>query len=197
MNSDKTMTLQKLANNPCPIWLLPYPVGFERKNLATELEANLGKLFPEDALVPLLFRGVGSDRLPTIMKTGCDVEPSDAPLFVGPLTKALEYANDGDQIIQIFRAPLLLPSWQEWPASTALDDLAEVQRSYPTVLHTEDKAWSFFSRLPQGNPRLASPYEREYGFWIPGNAHLALAGVIIITEDVDQFTAFLTNLVGS
>ncbi len=37
------------------------------------------------------FRGVGLDRLPTILATGVDVEPTTAPIFVSDFDKAWEY----------------------------------------------------------------------------------------------------------
>ena len=39
------------------------------------------------------FRGVGFDRLPTILATGVDVEPATAPIFVSDFDKAWEYGG--------------------------------------------------------------------------------------------------------
>jgi hypothetical protein len=39
------------------------------------------------------FRGVGLDRLPTILATGVDVEPTTAPIWVSTFEKAWEYGG--------------------------------------------------------------------------------------------------------
>ena len=39
------------------------------------------------------FRGVGLDRLQTILATGVDVEPTTAPIFVSDFDKAWEYGG--------------------------------------------------------------------------------------------------------
>jgi hypothetical protein len=40
-----------------------------------------------------LFRGVSSDRLDTILISGIDVTPTDAPIYANDLDKALEYGG--------------------------------------------------------------------------------------------------------
>ena len=138
-------------------------------------------------------RGVEADRLPVILATGCDVEPTDAPFFTGSLHKALEYGCTSDQVIQIFRPELLEPSWCEHPSSVTAEARLSIERDYPTVIPSVDGTHLWFTRFPFEDTRAATPYEREYGQWIRGDSCRAIAGLVILTADPSALVQNLTK----
>jgi hypothetical protein len=173
--------LVPIQGSSVPLWILPSGTARERKHLAPFIEELLGP----DLLVAAISscRGVSADRLPVILWSGCDVEPSTAPFFTGPLDKALEYGGDSDQVIQIFRPEHLASSWREYPSSLPTEERARIAQDYPTLIPSIDGTRLWFTRFPPEDPRAATPYETEYGRWIPGDASLALAALLILAAD--------------
>ena len=178
-----------IKGSSVPLWILPSGTAHERKHLAPFIEELVGP----DLLLGTISscRGVTADRLPVILLSGCDVEPSTAPFFTGPLDKALEYGCDSDQVIQIFRPEHLVSSWREYPSSLTTAERACIEKDYPTVIPIVDGIRLWFTRFPFEDPRAATPYESEYGSWIPGDASLALAALVILAADP---TALIENL---
>lgn len=141
-----------------------------------------------------VYRGVGLDRLPHILKHGCDVSPTNALLFASPYAdKSLEYGN----LIQVFVGAQLESTWREVPASIEPSDLAAIIKDYPTKLLSSDGTHLWLSRFPANDPRISSSYEVEWGRWIPGDAMRALAALLIVCRspaEHDRVTAMLTDL---
>lgn len=138
-------------------------------------------------------RGVEIDRMHAILTTGCDVEPTNAPFFTGPLRKALEYGCKTDQVIQIFRPESLDPSWREHPASILQEERESLERDFPTVIPSVDGTHLWFTRFRFEDTRAATDYERTYGQWIRGDALQALAGLVILTEDPSNLIGTLSS----
>lgn len=129
------------------------------------------------------FRCVNADRLPVILRTGCDVEPSNAVMFVDhSASKALEYGDRANKVMLLFDGTQLRNSHREVPADFDPVELAELARDYPTRLVSEDGTHLWLSRLPEGNLRVNTPYEVEYARWIPGDPWKALQGVIVLGQ---------------
>ena len=185
----KELVFKVLVDDPVSIRLLVYPSGHDRKDIGREIESAIKELFPLNLDPHLLYRGVEWSGLSRVLKNGCDVEPADAPFFAGHLSKALEYGCTGDQVIQVFRASYLKPSWEEHSASSLSQTKSEELESvYPTKLITTDGEWLLFSRFPKSDTRTGTPYEREYGYWIPRENFKALVGVILIVENPQSFS---------
>ena len=173
-----------------PVWCFVASPGFNRVDLSDSIEDVLGGHFIRSLIHSC--RGVTLDRLPVILETGCDLEPSNAPFFAGPLEKALEYGHDGDQLIQVFDSRSVQPSFRERCAATLTDEeRAEIEKDYPTVIHSDDGSMIWFTRLAYEDNRAASGYEREYGYWIPGNPAEALSVIILISSDPKRFAECL------
>jgi hypothetical protein len=78
-----------LTDRPVPVWIAAIDAKTHQHHPPIT-ERALRKSF--DVLSwDTEFRGVGLDRLPTILATGVDVEPTTAPIFVSEFDKAWEY----------------------------------------------------------------------------------------------------------
>ena len=111
-------------------------------------------------------RGVGIERLPTILANGCDVEPSNSPLYVSSLEKAPEYGQSEVQEIQVFHHQSLKRSWQEHQDTLSRQKYLEVINDYPTVINNNDDNSLRFTRLSPDDNRAGTDNERAYGHWI-------------------------------
>lgn len=129
------------------------------------------------------FRCVSLGRLAVILRTGCDVEPPDAVIFVaGSPGKTLEYGDADSKVMLLLDPEKLRSSHREVPADLDPAELAELARDYPTRLELEDGVHLWLSRLPRGDRRIYSPYEVEYGRWISGDPWQALLGVVVLVR---------------
>lgn len=165
--------------------------NFGRTKLAAAISDALGQ--PHLINLFTSCRGVPWDRLPVILATGCDVEPSDSPIFASCLEKALEYGHEGDQVIQVFDHECLRPSFCDRAVTISDEERAETERNYPTVIPSEDSSSLWFTRLSPDDSRAATGYEREYGYWIPGNPIEALCALILISSDPGRFAEYLPS----
>lgn len=180
-----------IGGKEIPVWSVIAPANFARTKLADAISNALG----ESHLINLYCscRGVTWTRLPVILTTGCDVEPPDAPLFASCLEKALEYGHEGDQVIQVFDHRFLRPSFCERLLPLAEEERAKIEKNYPTVIPSVDGSRLWFTRLSPDDSRAATGYEREYGYWIPGNPIEALCALILISSDPRRWTEFLPS----
>lgn len=163
-------------------------------------------LFRMECLLPLAsggkaawpcFRCVGLDRLPTILRSGCDVEPSNAVIFVGDSAcKALEYGDRAAKVMLVFDAGQLRNCHREVPADHDAAELAELARDYPTRLVSEDGTHLWLSRLPEGSRRINTPYEVAYARWIPGDPFQALQAVVVLGHDARMLDHVRQDMAG-
>ena len=80
-----------LRTEPVPVWAAAVDVETYRHHPPVT-ECALRESF--DVLERCTdFRGIGLGRLPTILATGIDVEPTTAPIFVSDFDKAWEYGD--------------------------------------------------------------------------------------------------------
>ena len=193
MSQEPTYQTQTIlvAGQPVPVWHFIAEAGFQRTKLESVMLETIDKNLSVNLLISC--RGVGADRLPVILATGCDVEPTDAPLFVADLEKALEYGDEGDQVIQVFHHNCLEPSFREREASLSAEERMEIEKDYPNVIPSNDGSYLFFTRLSPDDNRSATDYERAYGYWIPGNSVEALSALILISADSSRFAEYLPD----
>ena len=132
-----------------------------------------------------LYRGVGLDRLPWILETGCDVCPPDAILFATDSPqKAMEYGRTG-KVMQVFRRDRMDRSYRVFEPGAASSVVDEVRTRFPTEIKSEDGR-IHLSRMPLGKfPGAGTRYELEYGWFIPGDPLEALQMVFLVDESPD------------
>lgn len=81
------MQANLLSQSPMPVWLVRAP-----ENAPTHAWYELlMKMDPELALFS--FRGVSIERVGVVLRTGIDIEPSTAVIFLDCIDKALEYGG--------------------------------------------------------------------------------------------------------
>lgn len=147
----------------------------------------------EEKYYGCLFRGVAIDRYEPIVRNYIDVEPTDAVIFADFLEKAIEY-GDWPKLILILQSKSMSRSFRCVPATTSPAELERIRREYPTVVDLKDGTL-WFSRLQQGDSRLASAYESAYGWYVSGDPRDALAALVICCrpEDLSIAQRYLLN----
>lgn len=133
------------------------------------------------------FRAVSYDRLPVILRTGIDVEPATAPIYVAGFEKSWEYGG-WPKVIMALDGRQLERTYREIPADTPRDEIAQLMQDYPTRLESETGEYLWLTRLPQSDPGVGSLYERYDARWIPGDPFDALIAVFVfMPEDPSDF----------
>ena len=124
-------------------------------------------------------RGVALDRFEQVIATGIDVEPSDAPIWVSSLDKAMEYGG-WPKLILLLDPHCLDRTFREVGGDCSEATRADIIRQFPTELPSVDGTSRWFSRLPATDRRITSGYEIAYARWIPGDARAALRAVLLV-----------------
>lgn len=141
----------------------------------------------------LLFRCVALTRLGRIIRTGCDVVPSNAPIYAACSGKALEYGGF-NKVLQVFDPTKLEKTFTKVHKSEAPDVLEPLYQSHPSV-KVMDGDWLWFSKLPPGDFRIGTAYEIEYSFYIPGDPLEALLMIFLVGGDTEELRVeFLKQL---
>lgn len=134
-----------------------------------------------------VFRGVSIDRYESIKRNFIDVEPQDAVVFADCLEKALEYGG-WPKLILVLRWKFMSRSFQCVSAETPPDELDRIRQQYPSLVNLMDGTL-WFSRLPEGDVRIASMYESAYGWYVSGDPKDALAALMICCRPEDMGVA--------
>jgi hypothetical protein len=127
------------------------------------------------------YRATSWDRLGTVLCTGIDVEPTNAPIYVDGFDKALEYGG-WPKVILALRHEQLDRTFREVSADTPSAQLAELERVFGTKLPSADGSKLWLSRLGADDPSLTTDYEVAYARWVPGDALAALAAVFVLVH---------------
>ena len=178
---------QLLLSDPVPVLLIELDAGDSKFRPKLDVfDRTFAQLLPPNVLdVELLwecrFRADSLDRLQTILTTGIDVEPSDAVIYADFFDKALEYGG-WPKVVMALRQGGLQRTFRKIAADTPADQISELRRTYPTMLTSVDGQRLWLSRLPTEDPRVTTPYEADYAFWIPGRALDTLAGVFVLVR---------------
>ena len=144
------------------------------------------------------FRCVSLSRLESVVLNGVDVEPLDHQIYTTMFfDKAWEYGG-WPKIAMAFDQKLINRTFKEVPFDTDKDELAEIRKTYPTMLTSADGKTLWLSRLAEDDPHIAKSYEIEYGCWIPGDPLQALSALIVFTdEEAPCLTSLMTLLEAS
>jgi len=140
----------------------------------------------------LLFRCVEIDRLEMIIRTGCDVVPSDSALYAACLDKALEYGRY-NKVVQVFDPQKLERTFAKVRRSESVEVLNQFRAAYPSCRELGG-GWLWFSKLPPGDFRIGTAYEIEYSYFIPGNPLDALLMVYLVGNDPQTLRAAWEDL---
>jgi hypothetical protein len=127
----------------------------------------------------LTFRGVGVERLATILSTGADVYPTDSIIYCGALEKASEYGplilafrhRDEDGALVLQRAVATIRP------ETAAEEAAALRISHPHVLSGSGEIIRVCRVQPEHQARLN--YLRDFGYFVPGDPWRALVGMFL------------------
>jgi hypothetical protein len=172
------INVELLANQPVTLLLTPRNGG-RRDDLSRALGFIGSRLFSHRDEAPhFLFRGVGIKRLAQVMRTGCDVTPSTAPIYASQYpSKAMEYG----EVIMAFDPDKLDRTFRRVSKSESPETLKQLKEEYPTLLEVDGHLW--FSRLPPDDGRTGTTYESYYSFFIPGDPRQALLMLFLIGDD--------------
>lgn len=172
------MTYQHVTDHPVPIWF--GVVETDTLHSPPERFTKLSRLDLE--LLRCDFRSVSIDRLDTVLATGIDVHPTDAVLFANTFDKAWEYGGF-PKVMLALEIKGMSRTWKKRPSDAPEAELDELRKQYPTVVERADGEELWFSRLPEHDPRVATPYETAHGRWIPGDPFDVLRAILIFGQE--------------
>ena len=168
-----------LSGAPVPLVVLEHTVEsweLDLDDLLGGVKRALGTITME--LLHPGCRGVGADRLPQVLQTGVDVTPTDAPIWVHYVDKAVEY-GEADKLVEVYDVGQLARSCCEVPVWAPQWKQDRIAASYPTRTVTADGKRFRFSRLPANDTRMGTAYEVDFCRWIPGDPLEALRLLIV------------------
>jgi hypothetical protein len=100
-------------------------------------------------------------------------------IYVNFLGKALEYGGE-EKLILCYDEARLDTTFREVPTSTPAEKLARLLERFPTRLTSDDGQMFWYSRLPDTDKRIATPYEVAYARWIPEDPWAALRCLLVL-----------------
>jgi hypothetical protein len=174
------MRMEKLFEKPVPLWLVDIPSGDHFRSPGKMDWTQCGS-----SLRWSNFRSVEAEKLPTVLRNGIDVEPTNGVIYVGPFDKTWEYggfpkltlALDFNKLSRTFR---------EVPASLSANELEILQQRFPTMIKSLDGTKLYLSRLSEDDRRLNTDYEWAYARWIEGDPFEALRALFIFVRPEDK-----------
>jgi len=129
------------------------------------------------------WRCVTLHRLPIVLASGVDVEPSDSPIYVTPhVDKAFEYGGAikwGAQeptVLLGYDHKALDRTFREVSSDIEPAEFDKLKRTFPNVSPSTDGQTLLLSRIANG----PVAYEFSYGYWIPGDPFDALRIVVVL-----------------
>jgi hypothetical protein len=125
-----------------------------------------------------IFRGVDEEALARALANGIDVVPSDHHWYGAELDKALEYGGDHPSVL-IIDGARVARTWRELRLDAPTAEHEEASRfAAGEPMISEDGIWVLYSRLPAEDRGRGTAYEKDYAYYIPGDARDALIGYI-------------------
>lgn len=140
------------------------------------------------------FRAVEYSRLSYVIKTGIDIDPTDGVVYAESFSKAYEYGG-WPKIMLVLDSSHMQRTYREIPVDTPKDEIRRLQEIYPTILKSKDRSKFWLSRLPEDDKHIASHYESEYAWWIPGDPKEALGAILIFGHKSDQELSKINRIV--
>ena len=181
--------IASVAHAPRPLLVVGRPDGLlddETRRGLDRLAEGVARLVAGPK-VDRVVRSVPFGELATVLEDGCDLDPTTEVLFVvHSVEQALDFPDEESRLLLLYDARALPPSWQEVPVDIDERQLAALQRNYPTRLRSGDGHRYWLTRLPEGDPRIATRFEVEHARWIQGSPWDALLGVIALGRDHDD-----------
>jgi hypothetical protein len=176
MNSSKDVEIAAVAR--CPVLMCP---GQRAETIADDL-AGLSMCYGIDVIRAgkhlLQYRGVALNRLPTVLRTGVDTEPTHGVFWsTDRIGKALEYGGR-DEVRLVFDPRRLRRGWVVLDSECPQEKRREVERMYPTVVWEAGQSTKL-SRLPGSEYHDGIGYD-DYTYWIPDDPFDALMLVIAV-----------------
>ena len=161
-----------------PLLLGKVPAGWGRTRFSDPLMLEVVKKTGTLGLN----RGVSAESLKLVLQNGIDVEPTESPIFaVQYIDKALEYGCNADQIVMVFDPQKVSRTWVELDAGSSTEEINKLQAIFPTRLDSRDgKIW--LSKFNQDDGRLATSYEINYGFFVPGDPWNSLIFLMYLSD---------------
>jgi hypothetical protein len=177
---DPTKHVELAAVAPCPVIICP---GVYGEIVADDLDM-LAMCYAIETVRAakrfLQYRGVALERLPVVLRSGCDVEPSDRAFWSAErLEKALEYGGP-EKVVLVYDPRRLTPAWVIIDADCPAQERANLERLYPTVVWENGQSKKL-SRLPPSEYHGGIGYD-DYAHWIPADPFEALLLIIAIAR---------------
>jgi hypothetical protein len=177
---DPTKDIELAAVAPCPVLVC---AGVYGELVADDLDM-LAMCYAIETVRSakrcLQYRGVALERLPIVLRSGCDVEPPDRPFWSAErIEKALEYGGL-EKVVLVYDPRRLTPAWVIIDADCPVQQRADLERLYPTVVWEKGESTKL-SRLPQSEYHGGIGYD-DYARWIPADPFEALLLIIAIAR---------------
>ena len=199
-HSCEGMSWQLLASSPRPVIAIEWQRKWnddDFRNALMFITMQFAEAV-EDERGWACIRCVDPERLPVILRQGCDVEPPNAVMWVDKYPdKALEYGGDESKVMLVISGKLTEASYIEVGADMDAAELNSLKLTYPTTEPSRDGTKLWLSRLPENDRRVASPYESEHGRWIPGDPFEALLGVFVLGRNMNEISAQIRHHVAA
>ena len=177
---DPTKDIELAAVTPCPVLLCP---GVYGELVAEDLDMMAMCYAIETVRAAkrfLQYRGVALERLPIVLRSGCDVEPSDRAFWSAErLEKALEYGGL-EKVVLVYDPRRLTPASVIVDVDCPAPERANLERMYPTVVW-DNGGSTKLSRLPQSEYHGGIGCD-TYAQWIPSDPFEALLLIIAIAR---------------
>lgn len=167
----------RILKEPCNGFLIP--INIDSDHVPSEIAGDLEWSTLPEEFRGCLFRAVSIDRLPTVLKHGIDVEPTNSVIWAIGLDKALEY-GEWPKLVMALDHEYMKRTFAELDANASEEEQELVRRDYPTFVSQGEGLKLFFSRLTEDDPQLCTNYEFYSAWWIPGNPWDALKGIFIL-----------------
>jgi hypothetical protein len=185
------MTCTLVATSPRPLVVVGWQGAWLDHEFDTAimlLVTDLAELITGSGTCPCV-RCVELERLETVLKSGCDVSPTDAVIWTDKFpSKSLEYGGD-TKVMLILDMRKTKASYEEVAADIEPHQLEVLKADYPTAVISRDGTRIWLSRLPDQDRRVGSAYEIEHARWIPGDPFEALIGVLVLSRKPEETAA--------
>jgi hypothetical protein len=176
-------TRELISNEPRQFWLLYTPEGQEWPP-PFDWNRFLVEIDPTYMIATCLFRAVEISRLPTVLKSGIDTEPPDAPIFADDFERAWKYGG-WPKLVMALDPECMKRSWRTISKDVAQAELEQLKLTYPTARYDDEGSHIWLSRLPDSETRAGTEYEKAYGFWLPSRQLEALRALFVIARPTD------------
>ena len=191
---DPTKDVELAAVAPCPVLICPGVFG---ELVAADLDM-LAMCYAIETVRAaqrfLQYRGVALERLPVVLRSGCDVEPSDRPFWSAErIDKALEYGGR-EQLLLVYDPRRLTPAWVILDADCPASKRADLERLYPTVVWENGESTKL-SRLPPSEYHGGIGYD-NYAHWIPADPFEALLMIVAIGRPEYPLMSEVLRMIG-